>query len=88
MFLILRGESGKSIVALVRLWFYAYAGMSCCICCWRDDDFVSGLVVCALAELFPDGIDSFFCISCSKSAFSDTLPDITRAGACGGPRFA
>ena len=52
MFLILRGESGKSIVALVRLWFYAYAGMSCCICCWRDDDFVSGLVVCALAELF------------------------------------
>ena len=62
--------------------------MFCGVCGVRDDYFLFGLMVCALVELScPDGINKIP-IPDGQREFSDTLPRVTRAGACGGPRLA
>ena len=53
MFFIL--SVGKAERVLLLSLSYGFMFMRVCLCyfcCWRDDDFVLGLVVCALAVLF------------------------------------
>ena len=56
---------------------FAVGNTPCGVCGWRDHDFLLGLIVCALAAPV---IYIWWLIG-----FSDTLPDDTRDGACGGP---
>ena len=53
MFFVLSGGKAERVLLLSLSYGFMFMRVCLCyFCCWRDDDFVLGLVVCALAVLF------------------------------------